>query len=437
MNHIYHPTEKKRLTGVLTLGYDLDDDFFHSLQAMTGTPVLLVSQTRVIASSFETDSPTEFGPGPQHQTIGPFTYDLSPIPIRQDLGESLDLVVAVNTEQTRSTLYWVMLVTPILFFLFWRERTTSEFRQTKNMQGAVEEVQAQVSDAEQAANASKRARVSAQAQLASTQQFLIRAQRLSIIGEQLSSVSQDIYGSLQSILKVQKEQRTQTSKSLQTLNRLGLGGDDARDLEGSLRDLENGIYENQLMGRRIWDLVSAIMSQSATERTATNGIHLEPLITQALTIFRGRTKLHKITTDYLDPPLFGGKAADIGLVITNLLDNAIDAVDERAQNELRYGRAFEGRIHVHASRAVRHEELGLRVVITDNGPGIAEDDIEKIFEPFFSNKPAGSCLGLGLTISQGIIEEHCGTLIASRDAALGGARFDMWIPDTWQGSSTG
>jgi C4-dicarboxylate-specific signal transduction histidine kinase len=77
------------------------------------------------------------------------------------------------------------------------------------------------------------------------------------------------------------------------------------------------------------------------------------------------------------------------------------------------------------------------VVITDNGPGIAEDDIEKIFEPFFSNKPAGSCLGLGLTISQGIIEEHCGTLIASRDAALGGARFDMWIPDTWQGSSTG
>ncbi|MEC9466234.1 MAG: CHASE4 domain-containing protein, partial [Myxococcota bacterium] len=263
---IRHATDDTRITGALTLGYHLDDAFFEDLREMTGTEVLLSHSQGVIASSFEGLAPSKILAEPHLLDIASTRYDLSPIPLKQAHDSTLKMVVAVDNEQVRSTLYWVMLVIPLLFVLFWRERTITEQHRAKTMEGAVAEVQAQISDAEQAASVSKRARVTAQEELESTQHLLMRAQRLSITGEQLSSVSADIHSSIESILQVQKEQRSQTTLGLQIMSRLGLGGDDARNLEGALRDLENGIYENQLVGRRIWELVTAIMSQNTTVR---------------------------------------------------------------------------------------------------------------------------------------------------------------------------
>ncbi|MFX1514204.1 MAG: sensor histidine kinase, partial [Promethearchaeota archaeon] len=57
----------------------------------------------------------------------------------------------------------------------------------------------------------------------------------------------------------------------------------------------------------------------------------------------------------------------------------------------------------------RNKEL-IEVKIEDNGIGIRKDDLPRIFEPFFSTKGAGKGTGLGLPISQGIIEKHKGSI---------------------------
>ena len=65
--------------------------------------------------------------------------------------------------------------------------------------------------------------------------------------------------------------------------------------------------------------------------------------------------------------------------------------------------------------------------VADNGPGIPEADLGRIFDPFFTSK-AGVGTGLGLAISRRIVEEIDGSLVASQDEQLGGARFTVRLP---------
>ncbi|MEY8252104.1 MAG: ATP-binding protein [Colwellia sp.] len=63
--------------------------------------------------------------------------------------------------------------------------------------------------------------------------------------------------------------------------------------------------------------------------------------------------------------------------------------------------------------------------VNDNGPGIAEEILQHIFEPFFSTKPSGS--GLGLAISRKIVETQLGTLIVN-GSVIAGTSFVMSLP---------
>ncbi len=72
------------------------------------------------------------------------------------------------------------------------------------------------------------------------------------------------------------------------------------------------------------------------------------------------------------------------------------------------------------------------VVVEDNGAGVPEEHFGKIFEPFFTTKATGQGVGLGLSVSLGIVQAHGGTLVAEnrgKDAG-GGARFTMRLPLT-------
>jgi two-component system sensor kinase FixL len=88
----------------------------------------------------------------------------------------------------------------------------------------------------------------------------------------------------------------------------------------------------------------------------------------------------------------------IELVLRNLVANAAEAVD---------GRPAPGAIVLSAQR---HDPRHVRIVVSDNGPGIAAADRERVFEPFVSGKPTG--MGLGLAVSRAIAEAHGGTLDA-------------------------
>jgi signal transduction histidine kinase len=98
-------------------------------------------------------------------------------------------------------------------------------------------------------------------------------------------------------------------------------------------------------------------------------------------------------------------------VFLNLFINAIDAIEDKGEI------------------VITTKNQGDKVLITieDNGSGIPEELINKIFDPFFTTKEVGEGMGLGLSISHGIIKQHGGTISVASTPGKG-TRFDILLP---------
>jgi len=106
-----------------------------------------------------------------------------------------------------------------------------------------------------------------------------------------------------------------------------------------------------------------------------------------------------------------GSSARLAQVVLNLLLNAADAIDG------------EGTIRLE----VASDDEWVTLVVQDTGPGIPEDVLPHIFEPFVTTKPTGEGTGLGLAVCHTLIERMGGTLTATNPPE-GGARFAVQLP---------
>ena len=87
---------------------------------------------------------------------------------------------------------------------------------------------------------------------------------------------------------------------------------------------------------------------------------------------------------------------ELNQVWTNLIDNAIDAMEVNNKGRLEISTTRDGRF--------------VKIVLKDDGPGIAKDIQQKIFDPFFTTKGEGKGVGLGLAVVYGIVESHGGDI---------------------------
>jgi len=129
---------------------------------------------------------------------------------------------------------------------------------------------------------------------------------------------------------------------------------------------------------------------------------------------RARLLSVEIVTERPDHPVFVS-ANDIGIeqIVLNLINNALDAVAGSPDPQVRVTIGSDGAAGT--------------VTVGDNGPGIDDTVMRRITEPFFSTKPAGEGLGLGLSICRAIVEKFGGGLSAGR-APEGGAAFTVTLP---------
>jgi signal transduction histidine kinase len=94
---------------------------------------------------------------------------------------------------------------------------------------------------------------------------------------------------------------------------------------------------------------------------------------------------------------------DIGRVILNLINNAFYAVNEKKKQD---GDGYEPTILVSTKKT--NDKVAIKV--SDNGNGIPQKVLDKIFQPFFTTKPTGQGTGLGLSLSYDIVKAHGGEL---------------------------
>ena len=144
-------------------------------------------------------------------------------------------------------------------------------------------------------------------------------------------------------------------------------------------------------------------------------VDLNTLIREVRELYRGgdmQTRI-RLQLDDTAPPV----EADVGRLrqlLTNLLKNALEAMD--------YG---EGEIRITTRCAEEHACRYLELKVEDTGPGIPEEMLSQLFEPYVTSKPRGS--GLGLAIVKKIVEEHGGMLLA-RNRPEGGACIVIRLP---------
>jgi two-component system NtrC family sensor kinase len=124
--------------------------------------------------------------------------------------------------------------------------------------------------------------------------------------------------------------------------------------------------------------------------------------------YKNRIEIHK---EYSDIPKIQGFPGKLHQVFMNLLANAFQAIRDKGEVWLR----------------TRTDSGMVEIEISDNGSGIAQENIKRIFEPFYTTKPVGQGTGLGLSISYGIIEQHGGKIqVASTPEK--GSTFTVLLP---------
>jgi signal transduction histidine kinase len=156
------------------------------------------------------------------------------------------------------------------------------------------------------------------------------------------------------------------------------------------------------------------LSQGATPRVsyAPDPVDLNELVMRALGMARPRARTKEVQLAVRESREDVRVRADPLLlreVITNLANNAIDAVDQAGHVELTTGRRGNGWPYFSVS---------------DDGPGISDDNRHRLFEPHFTTKEGGT--GLGLFMSYGIVREHRGDLVYEGNRR--GAVFTVTLP---------
>jgi PAS domain S-box-containing protein len=105
-------------------------------------------------------------------------------------------------------------------------------------------------------------------------------------------------------------------------------------------------------------------------------------------------------------------------VFLNIIRNARQAIEEGGR---------EGTVTIRSERVASGGEERVRVHVSDDGPGIARENLPKIFDPFFTTRQVGAGAGLGLSLSNGIVEEHGGAISVESEPGAG-ATFVVELP---------
>jgi signal transduction histidine kinase len=193
---------------------------------------------------------------------------------------------------------------------------------------------------------------------------------------------------------------------------------DATALEPALQWVASSLSTAVLLSEvkestgRVSELVAAIKSYSQMDRASRQRVDLTEGLESTLVMLNHKLKDGiTVVRDYAEVPPFEAMPGELNQVWTNLMDNAIDAMD--GSGELRI-----------STRLVGDDVV---VEVADTGPGMPEEVREHAFEPFYTTKDVGKGTGLGLDISRRIVVERHGGEIGV-DSRPGETVFRVRLP---------
>ena len=242
-------------------------------------------------------------------------------------------------------------------------------------------------------------------ELKATQQQLIQSEKMASLGELTAGIAHEIQNPLNFVnnfSEVNTELIDEMQQELKTGN------------NNEAITISNNIKENQekinFHGKRADAIVKGMLQHSRSSSGQKEPTDINKLADEYLRLayhgLRARNKSFNATMKPDFDESIGNIniiPQDIGRVILNLITNAFYVVDEKKKQ---VGEGYEPTVSVSTKKINGKVEIR----VTDNGKGIPQKVLDKIFQPFFTTKPTGQGTGLGLSLSYDIVKAHGGEI---------------------------
>jgi two-component system, NtrC family, sensor kinase len=258
-----------------------------------------------------------------------------------------------------------------------------------------------------------------------TQAQLIQAEKMASLGDLVAGIAHEIQNPLnfvnnfaelnQELLGELKEEVAQNN----TNNALEI-----------IEDVDENLSRIREHGKRVEMIVKSMLEHSRPGKGVKEHVDINIFCTNCLNVAYEESiaKLKGFSafceTDFDEQAgSIDVMKTDIMRVLFNLLSNAFYAVYQRSNNEINAESNYQPKVTIKTKRLAQ----GVQISIADNGTGIPKHVMEKIFQPFFTTKPAGVGTGLGLSLSNDIIKAHGGKIFVETEENLG-SRFVIELP---------
>jgi PAS domain S-box-containing protein len=235
---------------------------------------------------------------------------------------------------------------------------------------------------------------------------LLKSEGLAATGQLATSIAHEINSPLQGITAL--------------LSAIRLKYKHDKELLGQLELINNAFISIRNTVRNLIDL-----NRPGNERK--QPININQVVENTVALTRSHLKKNMVNIKLnlaAQTSTINASPQQIGQVIMNLVNNAVESIASAPdfQEKLNQSTQFGGEICIDTYN--RKEDI--IITVKDNGPGISEGDLEKIFDPFFTRKKTMG-VGIGLSICHGIIEDHKGVMYAN-NIPQGGAVFTIRLP---------
>jgi signal transduction histidine kinase/ActR/RegA family two-component response regulator len=254
---------------------------------------------------------------------------------------------------------------------------------------------------------SRRALIRAGQDLEATRAQLVQKEKLAAVGQLVSGVAHELNNPLQGVLGYAELMLAAKPTELES-EELRAIRDNANRAAGIVRNLLT--FAGRSSTARGWHHVNTI----ARDAVGTCQPHLVSAGIDIRLEAAGRLPLVYVDHTRLED------------VIVNLIENAEAAIAERRDGlSLSPIVPERARGEIVITTHLEHERI--LVEVADNGSGLKEEDLTRVFDPFFTTREVGKGTGLGLSVCYGIVREHGGH-ISARNRANGGAVFTVELP---------
>ena len=265
------------------------------------------------------------------------------------------------------------------------------------------------------------------AELKSTQNQLIQSEKMASLGELTAGIAHEIQNPLNFVNNF-----SEVSNELIDEMKDELKKGNYKDAEEIADDVKQNLEKINHHGKRADAIVKGMLQHSRSSSGVKEPTDINALCDEYLRLcyhgLRAKDKSFNATmkTDF-DNSI--GKinilSQDIGRVVLNLLTNAFYVVDEKKTL-----RQAQGDTHYEPTVSISTKKVNGKVEIrvTDNGNGIPQKVLDKIFQPFFTTKPTGQGTGLGLSLSYDIVTKGHGGELKVETKEGEGTEFTIILP---------